>query len=445
MEMGLGKTLTALIEFLRLVKDKECTRMLVVCPNSFKGGWRDEIEKHSIDADCHIFHSGGDYWNKEFMGRQFNRPPIVVVNYEAIRSQGVYRQLSEYMNAKPTYLVFDESIQLKTHDSLQTKGGIMLSQHARYKRILSGKPMTQGPHDLWGQMRAIGQLDKRNYYAFRNMFCRMGGFRNRQVVGVMNEDILAEMIDPHVFRATKDDYLDLPPKVWTPREYVMSTVQRTQYVAMEKDFVLWLSDEKNVTIEAAITKYEKLLQIQCGFIIDEEGKTHELVPPNHNPRIIALQQTIDEEVSGKVIVVYVHRHAFHLLAVALKPLNFAYIKGGMNADEIEAQKKRFNEDPECRAILLQATAGKYGHTLLGGSAHSDHCSTTIFFENSYSLDTRSQLEDRNHRVGQKGDSVLYLDLYATSMDKRVIQALQRKESIFNAIFQHIKGGEKSGA
>jgi hypothetical protein len=119
----------------------------------------------------------------------------------------------------------------------------------------------------------------------------------------------------------------------------------------------------------------------------------------------------------------------------------AYIRGGMKTHEIEEQKNAFQADPSCRVILLQAAAGKYGHTLLGGSDRDDHCSTTIFFENSYSLDTRSQLEDRSHRHGQTANSVLYLDLYATSMDKKVVKALQRKQSIFEAIFKHIKGHE----
>jgi SNF2 family DNA or RNA helicase len=110
----------------------------------------------------------------------------------------------------------------------------------------------------------------------------------------------------------------------------------------------------------------------------------------------------------------------------------------MDPNEIEEHKHRFNNDPDCRLILLQATAGKYGHTLIGGEPVNDRCSTTIFFENSYSLDTRSQIEDRNHRWGQLNDSVLYIDLCGTSMDRNVIQALQRKESIFQTVFSLIK-------
>ena len=431
MDMGLGKTLTSLSEFQDLIP-QGTTRLAVVCPNSFKSGWKEEIEKHQIDADFHIYESGSVY-NKNFFDRKFNRPPILIANYEAIRREDTQAALIKYMSQKPSMLVFDESIQLKTHDALQTKAALRLSQFAAVKRILTGKPTTQGPHDLWGQMRAIGQLQNRNYYPFRAMFCRMGGYMNKRVVGVQNEDILAQLIDPHVFRAAKSDWGFDVGKVPTIREYTMSPEQRAQYKSMEQEFVLWLNESDVVTVDAAITKYIKLAQIQAGFIIKEDHSITDLVAPDKNPRVRLLCDILDEEISGKTIVVYVHRHSFNILNHALKAYDPAWIKGMMDPAEIEAQKARFNNDPNCRIMLVQATAGKYGHTLIGGPEPGNRCATTIFFENSYSLDTRSQLEDRNHRFGQLADSVLYVDLCGTPLDRNVIRALQLKESIFQTI------------
>jgi hypothetical protein len=67
----------------------------------------------------------------------------------------------------------------------------------------------------------------------------------------------------------------------------------------------------------------------------------------------------------------------------------------------------------------------------------DHCSSQIFFENTYSLDDRSQIEDRSHRYGQLGEVMSYFDLIGTSLDRSAVKALQRKEDIFQAIFQLI--------
>jgi hypothetical protein len=39
MEMGLGKSLTVLTEFKAMKMCGTVTRLVVICPNSFKGGW----------------------------------------------------------------------------------------------------------------------------------------------------------------------------------------------------------------------------------------------------------------------------------------------------------------------------------------------------------------------------------------------------------------------
>ena len=38
-----------------MLGDKICTRLVVIAPNSFKSGWRAEIEKHGFDFDVHVY------------------------------------------------------------------------------------------------------------------------------------------------------------------------------------------------------------------------------------------------------------------------------------------------------------------------------------------------------------------------------------------------------
>ena len=53
MEMGLGKTLTVLTEFKALRMCGAVERLVVICPNCFKGGWANEIEKHRTGLKAH--------------------------------------------------------------------------------------------------------------------------------------------------------------------------------------------------------------------------------------------------------------------------------------------------------------------------------------------------------------------------------------------------------
>jgi|KBSSwiStaDraftv2_1062776.scaffolds.fasta_scaffold39302_8 Superfamily II DNA/RNA helicases, SNF2 family len=431
MEMGLGKTLTALTEFLGLVEYRHATRLVVFCPNSFKTGWREEIEKHGLKVHPHIFNSGADYENGQFLKTEFKCPPVLIVNYEAIRKETTQEYIQKFIAGKRCMLVIDESIQIKTYNSQQTKAALKLASQFAYSRILSGKPVTQGPHDLWAQMRAIGAIETK-YFPFKTTFCRMGGFKGKKVVGAQNEELLAATIDKYIFRASKVDWTDLPEKMYTSRQYQLTPKLASMYRSMEEDFVLWL-EEGIVTVDAFITKYIKLAQIQSGFIIKEDSTVQELVAPEENPRFTLVRELV-EEVNGKVIIPYVHRYTLSLLQRSLIEYNPTFISGGMKPEEIQANKDKFNSDSGCRVILVQSRAGKYGHTLLGGPSLQDKCSTMIFAENSYSLDDRSQIEDRMHRHGQT-ESCLYIDIWGTELDRRITAALQAKENIAQAVFQ----------
>lgn len=457
MEQGLGKTLTTFADFTERLVEGRATRMIVVCPNSFKRGWVEDAEKHGVDMDFFVWEAGMHRYLETWIKRGFNRAPCIIVNWEAIRPQKIkvgkrvvynptelLRLLFDFSYAKPTMIAFDESIKAKEHDSLTTIGGVMLAEQVLdtgngFSRILSGKPISQGPHDLWGQMRLIGQQRNRNFYAFRGAFCKMGGFKGKAVVGAQNADILAQQIDPHVFRTTKADWTDLPPKSYTIREYTMTAEMKAMYDSMYNDFVLWLNEEENVAVDAAITKYIKLAQIQAGWIYDENRKVRELVPDERNPRLNSLLEFIDVELTGKMCVVYHHKPVREQLLRALGGEGIvAWISGGMLPQEIEDQKRRFNTDPNVRYMLLQDDASKYGHTLLGLPNHEDHCYTMGIYENNYNLDTRSQIEDRIHRHGQLSDMVSYVDFSGTSLDRDCVAALQRKEGVFQAVFSRLK-------
>jgi hypothetical protein len=437
MEMGLGKTLTALTEFRTLRMCSAVDRMVVICPNSFKGGWDNEIMKHRTKLVAMIYES-----HKKFAPSP--RVDVLIINYEAVRTEKGIQAIKDFVlpgydAGRPAYLVLDESIKLKNRNSKQTQAIIGKLRKGKqmggitplfaFVRTLSGKPMTQGPHDLWSQLVAIGQMPM-SFYGFQARYCRLGGWMDKQVVGTVNEEELQERLAKVSFLAKKKDWLTgLPPKLYSTRRYALTGALLRHYEEMKEDFLTYLRSEV-VSVQIAVTKYEKLAQIQCGFIIKEGGEVEELVEPELNPRLQLLQEVIDEEVAGKAVVVYRHRFAGDMLAHMLGR-SIAWIHGGMRPDEIAAEKTRFDQ-PDCHIMLLQADAGKYGHTLVG--TKDDPCGTMIFFENTYSLDTRSQIEDRIHRMGAVAESCLYVDLSGSDMDERINRALQRKENMFKAVF-----------
>ncbi len=428
--MGLGKTLLSLHEFLEASREKRLTRLVVICPNSFKGGWAKEIHKHNLPCLVHVYEAHKHKAAERFLDEGFYLPPVLIINYESLGLLKTERLLADYTLNRPCMLVVDESIKIKGPTTARTKAVLRVAKMFRRVRILSGKPMTQGPHDLWAQMRVIGATEM-SFYAWRGRFCEMGGWEGRQVTGVKNGDELQGLMEPFTYIASKKQWLSsLPPKGYRTAQYTLTPFLQTHYQEIEDLFMTWLAEQKEVIVEIALTKLMKLQQISAGFIIDNDGETNWLVSDDVNPRLQLLLDVL-EGTDSKVCVTYWHKPVGLQLQRVLRDYVPCLIAGNMKTAEIDAEVDFFNKDPRCRVILLQGEAAKYGHTLIGNP--DDPCFTMIFYENFWSLDTRSQLEDRIHRLGQS-EGCLYIDLAGTDMDLKYTQALQFKQRVFEAIF-----------
>ncbi|MET0167827.1 MAG: SNF2-related protein, partial [Vicinamibacterales bacterium] len=368
LEMGLGKSLLALAEFTNLVnEDKRATRMVVFSPNSFKQGWRAEIEKHGMDFDVHVYSASKHKKGEAFVTRGthtpanggFTKPAIMIVNYDALRLPKVATLVDTFTRGRKCMLVCDESINLKNPTAKRTRAVHRMVRGFSYVRLLSGKPQTQGAHDLWGQLTTIGALNGERFFNFRGRYCRMGGFENRQVIGIQNAAELQARLAPHCIIAKKADWLaSLPAKSYTIRDYELKGVMLAEYQRMEDDFVAFLRKPSGevsqaVRVEIALSKYQKLSQIHTGFLFDEDGKAHQMVPDKDNSRLQELLEILDTEVVGKAAICFKHRPVGNHLMHALRDYQPAMLIGGQSPERIEAEKTRFNTVPECRVILLQ--------------------------------------------------------------------------------------------
>lgn len=426
LEQGLGKTGLTITEFKKLRAAKKIDALVVMCPNSIKGNWADEI-KLWLGPDTKVV-----VWPEKPQADT----DVFIVNYEASISSG-FDVILQFLQGRRCMLALDESTRIKSHTAQTTKKALLLAKYAPVRRILTGTPMVQNVMDLWAQLRFIGELDGVNPYAFRNHYAVLGGYMGKQVVGHKNEAELHVLLDGCSFRAKKQDWLkDLPEKLPSvTRDVTMSEEQMTVYKEMKDEFFT-LVQKNEISASQAITQMERLAQISRGFLYDENGKALELVKPEANPCVRELLNIIEQS-HGKIIIFTVHRYTTRLLRNVLP--NAAFIVGKddyAGESTVEEQRDRFNKDKRCREIICQLSVGSHGHTLLGGPG-DDRCATTIFFENSYSLEKRLQAEDRNHRIGQDR-GVSYFDIAASPIDRKVIAALQRKQNVVAAIIDAVK-------
>ncbi len=71
-------------------------------------------------------------------------------------------------------MAIDESTTIKTPTAKRTKNILKLAD-AKYRRIMTGSPVTKNPLDLYTQCDFLSPwlLDFTSYYAFRNRYAEM--------------------------------------------------------------------------------------------------------------------------------------------------------------------------------------------------------------------------------------------------------------------------------
>jgi SNF2 family DNA or RNA helicase len=420
LEMGLGKTAIALNDFM---DNDDVDLCVVVAPQSFKLSWVTMAADYGLDLFA-------GYWPRDPLPVHW-ASGLYVLNYEAVSRSKAKEPLKKLFEQRRVMLVLDESKALGNPQSGWTKSSIELAKRATMVRLLNGTPVTQSPQDLYGQLRALGQLNGMLPVSFRNRFCVLGGYMGKQIMPqVRNEKELAGILDSCTFRALKADWRsDLPPKLYATVELELTARQRAHYKSMLEDFYTQVGNEE-VSAEMVITQLGKLRQIASGVLLADESAPIVFEPAATNPKVQATIELVDNDY-GKTIVVHYHKVSGRLLLEALDRFNPAFIHGNMAPEEVVEQKAKFNNDPTCRVIVGQERATALGHTLLG-QAGKDRCTRTVFFESSFSLYYRAQLEDRNHR-GDADEPVTVYDLVASPVERAVLRALMAKRDLADSI------------
>lgn len=438
MEQRLGKTPGLLNEFALLRRDHGFKWSLGIAPNQFKPTWQLEAERFGLDCAAHTFSSDRREEVVRFINRNQSNGGQIVVNYESLIRPDTLAVLEPILGDK-TLIFADESVSIKNNTASQFKASLELAKRCAIRRVLTGKPVAQGPHDLWAQLRFAGFLDGFNFYAFRNTFCKMGGFQAKKVLGVRNEDRLHELQETMAFNARRVNWLTTPGSEYAVRPITMLREQKAHYKAMDEEFIVQLNEETVIPADQVVTKLIKLQQISSGFIIDEYSKAHDIMPPISNPKLQEAVRMMREEISGKVIFFCHFQHSMDLLQEALKEFNPAVIRGDQwhrkNERDVQAEKARFNGDPNCRVMIGQEQSIRYGHTLMGGPG--DPCLNEVFYENNYSLNDRSQCEERPQGDGQQGLVTIW-DFEASATEAATIRALQHKEDISAAVMKYAR-------
>jgi SNF2 family DNA or RNA helicase len=356
---------------------------------------------------------------------------ILIMNVEALSTEKGVKFANKFINSHKALMAIDESTTIKTPTAKRTKNIIGIGQNAKYKRIMTGSPITKNPLDLYTQCEFLDPwlLDFASYYSFRNRYAEMKTMhvRGRSIQVVKEFRHLGELSDTvkeFSYRVLKEDCLDLPPKVFIKRHVALTTEQKKVYEQMKKHAIAMLNKKVTTTV-TVLTQLMRLHQITCGYVTADDG-TVQAVESNRLNELMSILEDTD----GKVIIWANYQTSVSDIMKALTKKyganSFVHYYGLTPQEDRQDNIRKFQNDPECRFIIGTPQTGGYGITLT-------QANTVIYYSNSYDLEKRLQSEDRAHRIGQK-KTVTYIDLISEdTVDEKIVKALRDKINIASEV------------
>ena len=439
MEMGTGKS-KVLIDNIAMLYDKgKINSAVIIAPKGVYRNWySQEIPNHMpghIDYKS-VLWTASTSKKKDKEYQQLFKVDydlhILVMNVEAFSTKRGQDFALKFMRCHDVLLAVDESTTIKTPTAKRTKAITTMAPMARYRRILTGSPVTKSPLDLFSQCRFLNEhlLGFGSYYAFRQRYAHMVsrnfGGRQVQIVGSYQRlDELSDNLKPFSYRVLKEDCLDLPDKIYIKREVELTPEQQNHYNSM-KSIALTALKGKRVSAPHVLTQMMRLHQITCGHIKLDDGKTEDI----KNNRLNELMDVL-EEVEGKVIIWANYIYDIEkIVKCIIKKYGEESVVDYYGAIDSETRQKNITEfqDPrsKVRFFVGNPQTGGYGITLT-------QANTVIYYSNGYDLEKRLQSEDRAHRIGQK-KSVTYVDFIAQkTVDEKIVKALRKKIDIASEI------------
>jgi len=438
MEMGTGKSKVLLDNIAMLYDRGKINGALIVAPKGVYKNWYDsEIPIHlpdHIQKKAVLWQSLIGQKQKLKLNSLF-KPGIdlhiLVMNVEAFSTKKGVDFATKFLTSHSALFAIDESTTIKNPGAKRTKNILKLSKEGKYRRILTGSPVTKSPLDLYTQCHFLDSylLDHSSYYTFRTRYAimRTANFSGRSVqlvVGYHNLEELTDKLKAFSYRVLKDDCLDLPPKTFMKRVIQLTPEQKRIYQQM-KQMALAEMNGKMITTATALTQLMRLHQITCGHFKADDDSVQEI----KNNRITELMDVL-EELEGKAIIWAHYRHDIATIVREIEkkyPMSVVTYYGDTSTENRQKAIKKI-QDPESKVRFLVGTpqTGGYGITLTGAS-------TMIYYSNGYDLEKRQQSEARIDRIGQN-KPMTYIDIIAEdTIDEKIVKSLRKKVNIATEI------------
>lgn len=411
---GLGKTLQA-IGTVTIARAYPC---LVICPAALKINWQREFKKFAGKQALILDDKNRDTWQRYV---EMKCCDIFITNYESLKKFFVLavkpdaRLTMKSITFDPRInlfksVVIDESHKCKSTKTQQSKFVEGICRGKEYILELTGTPVVNDNTDLIQQLKIMGRLeDFGGYKNYVERFCN--GPRKASNLKELNWRLWTSCF----FRREKAKVLtQLPDKT---RQYIeMDITTRDEYRKAEADLINYLRQYKGKTDKEIEKSMRGEVMVRMGILkaISARGKIRAAAEFIHD--------VID---GGEKLIVFAFLKEVVLEMKKLFP-EAVTVTGEDNVKQKQAAVDAFQNDPECKLIILNYKSGGTGLTLTASSR-------VAFIEFPWTFSDCEQAEDRAHRNGQKNNVNCYYFLGKDTIDEYMYKVIQTKKDIANGV------------
>jgi SNF2 family DNA or RNA helicase len=410
-EQGLGKSKQLIDAITGEIAAGSIQCALIVCPNTLKVTWAEEIERFS-EARYAVFGAGKKARRLAFSSLLAE---FYVINYEAVAAElPSLRALAQF---KRMALVLDEGHRIKSPDSKVTRAILALRTVAARRYLLTGTPVANKPEDLWSQMLFLddGAALGESFELFQE--------RYKSGTGYQNVEEIRHLVSGVSLRRTKEESLNLPPKVYHRVSVPLAERQQAMYDQLRSDLAVWVQtlsgDQVEKNAEAILARIVRLAQIASNPALLDAG--YRETPA----KFLKLDALLERYISGegrKVIVWTSFVGNIKTLAARYEQYGVVTISGEQVRDERQDAVRQFRQDGDVRLLIANPAAAREGLTLT-------EASIAIYIDRTFNLVDYLQSQDRIHRISQTRECDILLLIGTHTIDEFIDFSLEQKHRL----------------
>lgn len=408
-EMGLGKTISALTAFTKVL-NVEVKKCLIIAPlNVAKTTWINEIANWEHTKFLNYSLLIGN--EKQRLKAAQKEADIYIINQENVT------WLFEKGYKKYGFIIVDESSGFKSHSSNRFKA--LKHFICKYMLLLTGTPMPNGFMDLWSQYYLIDRGERLGKYIthYRNSYFSYDEYKRKYVC--MYPKTIIDKVADITITMKASDYLELPDRI---DNYVPVEINNKEiYTEFAKEYIVKINDAELSAINSGVL-YSKLLQYCNGAVYSSENDGTYTI--THNNKINYLKEFIELYPDENILVAYKFNSDLERIQKAIpESINLT------RKNVIEVRDK-WNSG-KIKVLLCQCGTAKGLNLQQGGRI-------IVWFGLTPDLEHYQQFNARLHRQGQSKPVLIYHIVAKGCKDEEIVKVLSLKNINQEMIYQILK-------